>query len=117
MDREDIMKISVDFDGTLMDERKVPGYKMGKPFPLAKEAMEELKKMGYEIIIFSAKDLSASGEKAIKDWMRYFKIPFDRVTSVKTHSDFYVDDRAVPFNGDWREVISHIKNVGAKNGK
>src|ERR1035437_7761820 len=102
--------ILIDFDGTLCNWDDVtPGFKMGKPFLGAKESLDKLKEMGYNIVIFSAKSLSQIGEKMIKDWMKYFDIPYDEISCVKRTADFYIDDNAVRFEKNWPDIVEFIK--------
>lgn len=103
--------ICVDFDDTLCNWSDVtPGFKMGKPFPDAKEALEKFKEMGYTVVIFSAKALSQVGSKIIKDWLDYFEIPYDEITCVKKSAEFYIDDHAVRFEGNWSDTFLFVKN-------
>lgn len=107
------MKICIDFDDTICDNEKVlPGYRMGRPFPGAKDVITKLKDEGHSIVILSAKASNFSGIKAIKDWMKYFDIPYDDVTNIKPQKiDIIIDDKAIPFRGNWSSVEREIENV------
>lgn len=94
------MTIGVDFDHTICDTGNPrPGRKMGDPFPGAKERLEQLRKDGHYILIHSC-----NRPQVIKDWMGYFKIPYDSIWGAspadmghKPACDIYLDDRAVRF--------------------
>lgn len=83
----------IDFDGVIHNPKnKEKDYTLGKPMEGAKEGMELLHKKGVYIIIFSVKK-----EKAIKGWMDYFKIPYDKITRLKPEADIYIDDKSYRF--------------------
>lgn len=106
------MKIAVDFDGTIHDPfNRKKGYKMGQPIPGAAQAIKMLRDKGHEVIIFPTWADSQQRRQAIVDWLTYFQVPFDDVTSVKPEADIYIDDRAIRFT-DWP---STLKEVESKN--
>ncbi len=43
-------------------------------------------------------------------WLRKHGIEVDEVCEHKPPAVVYVDDRAVPFRGDWDQVIVDIRN-------
>ena len=105
------MKIAIDFDDVLHNPKVVkPGYKMGTPIPGAKEALTLLKKQGHEIIIFPVWADTQERRKAITDWLKYFEIPFDDITSVKPDADIFLDDKAVRFTL-WAEVLDFVSKL------
>lgn len=98
--------IAIDFDETLHDRSNVkPGYKMGVPVLGALEAVNELIARGYRPYVLTAS--SHPRIQAIQDWLAYFKFPPMRVTSEKTISDYYVDDRAIKFVS-WKQVLEDL---------
>jgi len=103
-------------DGTMYDE----------PVEGAKEALETLKKNGYEIVIFTARicpqNRGNSVEEAKKQyyqvvsWLTKWKIPFDRITCHKLNAVAYIDDRAVPFSS-WSQALTDLPKVEEKHNK
>lgn len=111
---------ALDFDGVIHnpDDRE-PGRRMGRPYPGAKEAISRLKELGAKIVIHTCRarptefidgELWENGTQHVADWLTFFEIPYDQITSIKPLADVYLDDRAVPFDGDWqhaeREILS-----------
>ena len=98
--------VAVDFDYTLVKrDTLIPG---------AKEAMQKLRDMGYNIIIHSCNN---------RDWIARVlntnNIPYDYIWDSsldrgKPIADWYIDDRAIGFRGDWDAVVKEIE--GDKTG-
>ena len=96
------MILSIDFDRTIHDIDH-PIKKMGPPIEGAREALQGFHSEGHKIIIFSCRRDS----KVIADWIEYFQIPYDDITNIKPHCDFYIDDNAIRFI-NWKDTISII---------
>lgn len=109
------MKLAIDFDGVLHDPFNVQkGYKMGKPIPGSVDAIKYLKRQGHEITIFPTWADNQQRRKALVDWLNYFEIPFDDITSVKPEADFYIDNNAIRFDA-WAQTITDLQRLsGAK---
>jgi hypothetical protein len=104
-------KIALDFDGTIHNPfNRKPGYKMGVPIPGSPKAVQFLKDQGHEIIIFPTWADNQQKRKAIVDWLNYFKVPFDDITSVKPEADFYIDNNAIRFE-TWAQTLSDMKEL------
>lgn len=108
----DIKIIAVDFDYTLNDQNnKPPDKRLGPPFPGAKEALQAFREAGYDICIHSCR--GSDGPRAVKvmaDWLEFFSIPFDSIWDQpgKPVADFYIDDLAVRFEGNWTEIRKKV---------
>jgi hypothetical protein len=124
----------VDFDGTI--HKYSEGWKDGTPydppFPGTREAIELLKEMGFEIVIYTARlseenakmqggsdDVIEEQTKLLEDWFEKYQIPYDRMTADKEPAAFYIDDKAVRIvDGNWDDVIRFIRkemvNTGGK---
>lgn len=121
--------VATDFDGTIHDQdNREPGRKMGKPFPGAKETLTRLRELGATIVIHTCRARPYKetvdgvdyepGVKHVEDWLNFFEIPFDEVTAIKPLAMAYVDDKAIPFQGNWadieRELLS-LYYLGVRN--
>ena len=114
-------RIIIDFDGTIC------GFKFpdcGPPEPGVKEALQEIRDMGYEIVIHSCRtssirldnpDLpdSLSEFFTIQNFMVLHNLPFDVILTNKNHdkpsATFYIDDCGVSYRGSWPDVVNEIK--------
>jgi len=115
-------RVMIDFDKTIYSAKS--GWNDGRleddPFPGAKESIDELKKKGYEIVIYSTRASEAAAQEFgnnledeiqnIKNYLVNNGIYFDRITGEKLAADFYIDDKVVLIkNGNWKDVMSQIK--------
>ena len=110
-----VITIAVDFDGTLFHEDSEGSL---HPVPGAVEAMEELSRRNYRVVIHSCRTGIASEQgrlaneiQFIDRALRKFHIPFDEIyTGPKMVADLYVDDRAIPFTGNWEQTTIEIQS-------
>ena len=102
--------VCLDFDGVIHSYRS--GWKGATTIPdppihRVKEAIERLGK-NFRVVVNSARCESEAGCQAIRDWLQKHDIPVDEVCRYKPPAHIYVDDRAVPFTGDWDQTINDI---------
>ncbi len=112
-------RIMIDFDQTIHSyhEGWSDGVIYGYPLKGAKEAIEQLKSTGYEIIIFTAR-LSETQEfeknrrkKEISEWLDKYEILYDDITSDKLPALCYIDDKAIRFEGCWMEALNNVEQI------
>jgi len=112
----------IDLDGTIHKYSK--GWQDGTiyddPFNGAKETIDWLRKMQFEIIIFSTRASKENAEEMggdhlieinkIENYLKDHDIYFDKITAEKLGADFYIDDKAIWIeNGDWNKVRKEIE--------
>jgi FMN phosphatase YigB (HAD superfamily) len=110
--------VLIDFDGTLYPF----GHMFNEPEPLegAREFLVRLKEDGFKIGIFTSR-LSPRWLKTenqdiqrhrryIREILKRDKIPFDFMTAEKIPAEFYIDDKAVTFTGDWEVTKKWYEN-------
>jgi len=102
--------ICLDFDGV------VHSYRSGwcgsevipdPPIHGTREAIARLRQR-YRVVIHSARCSTEAGRLAIEHWLRRHDIVIDEVCAHKPPALAYVDDRAVPFRGDWDQAMTAI---------
>lgn len=111
--------ICVDFDGTLFQWGDL--YSKTPPLQGAIEFMRELRKKGWYIVIFTSRMSPTWWEsegwdfrQAMSDQTTFIEyrlneygIPFDRITAEKVPAEYYIDDKALKYEGathSWNEI-------------
>lgn len=103
--------ICVDFDGTIASFTKDLDS-LGEPIPGAIENLKKIHDLGYKIIIHTARPDNPAYLDKIGAWLASHGIPCDGINlnpatdweSRKPLAEFYLDDRALPFGGDWDDI-------------
>lgn len=107
--------ICFDFDGVIHSYKS--GWRgfdviLDEPVDIVdmKKELKRLKDIGYELVIYSTRCSHPNGLKAIKDWLSDWGLLefFDNICSAKPPAMVYVDDRAITFNGRWRDLTNEI---------
>jgi hypothetical protein len=112
--------VAVDLDDTLLEheEGMAERGEFGKPLPGAVKAMRELKSLGWRISIFTARigddpNEAAALAQQIGQAVANMGIPFDDVwIGSKPRADYFVDNKAIRFNGDWDSVLLQLTETG-----
>ena len=102
--------IAFDFDGVI--HRYSKGWQDGSiydgPVDGIKEVIEQLREEGFEVVVYSTRCNSTEGIKDVKKWLKKHKIEVDGVAHEKPIALMYVDDRAIPFNGNCEVLLKNI---------
>lgn len=103
--------ICLDFDGVIHSYQS--GWKgeaiiPDPPIHKVDIAIRQLRK-NFRVVVYSARCRSEDGVHAVKTWLAKHSIEVDEVCHHKPPAFVYVDDRAVPFTGDWDETIAAIQ--------
>lgn len=104
--------VCFDFDGVI--HSYVSGWKgvdciPDPPVPGIREAIKDIRAVGYNVAVLSARCNSEDGLRAIEEYLKRHKIEFDEVVSKKPGAVVYIDDRAICFDGDPYTLLEKIR--------
>ncbi len=112
------MRIAVDVDLTLCEERGDLEYIDVPPKLGAVAAMQKLKNAGHEIIIYTARGMgSFKGDlgliyaktlPVLEEWLNKHDIPYDDIVCGKILYDVLIDDKAMTFKDNWDEISDKL---------
>lgn len=110
----------IDFDATIKPFGMM--FDDTAPYPGVAKFTQKLKEQGYTIGIFTSRLsslwLNSIGhtEQMHVDYITEYGakhgIPFDFITAEKRPALGYIDDKAIAFNGDWKEIDALFRKRG-----
>jgi len=113
-------RIMIDFDGVIHQyESWNDGRLNDEVIEGAKETIDELHKQGYEIVIFTTRASTLSNSqpssdeliKNVKQWLKDHDIYYDNITAEKLAAVAYIDDRAIRFEGNWKDTLNKLDEI------
>jgi hypothetical protein len=107
-----IKTVCLDFDGVIHSYRS--GWRGAANIPDppihgVREAIGHLRKT-YRVVIHSARSRTDEGRAAMTQWLEKHNIEVDEICAHKPPAFVYVDDRAIPFKGEWSQTIAEIND-------
>ncbi len=107
--------VCVDLDGTIAHYKGWEGEKVfGEPIRGVQAALGKVRQAGWKIIIYTTR----GNQKLVGDYLKSHAIPFDYINknpdqprnawNGKPYADVYVDDRGIPFDGDWSATAERV---------
>lgn len=101
--------IAVDFDGVIADGHRVDLHKV-RLMPGVREALDEFKAMGYDLVVFTCRCNFEGGKEFVEDFLRLHGLDsyFREVTNVKPVAAYYIDDHGVRFH-NWRNAVDTVR--------
>ena len=101
--------VGVDLDFTLC--RHDGDYAEARPLEGAREALVRLREAGWHVVIHTGRHFNQW--KTTVDWLARENMPYDQIVFGKPPCRYYVDDRAIAFEGDWSRVLARIGTPSA----
>jgi 2'-5' RNA ligase len=103
-------RVNIDLDGTLSVSGGTGPNVIAPMRPGARFFLEKLHGLGYEVVIFTARDVIPA-----KAWLRQNGLMrfVNDVTNTKLPSKVIVDDRAIRFDGDFTKSLKEIEDFKA----
>ena len=122
---DETFQVGIDFDGVIHKCSKgfYDGTIYDPPIDGAKEALKKISEK-YVIVVYSAKARTdrplvngKTGVELIWDWLKAHDMDMyvKEVTAEKPRAVFYIDDKAVRFNGSWSETFQDLTSLGYMN--
>lgn len=97
-------RICVDFDGVLNEYNGYEEGNLGKPLSGSQDFIKELRRK-YMVVIFTSRP-----KEQVSNWLSKNGFPDIKVTNRKLPAVAYIDDRAIPFNGSYKQAIYEAAN-------
>ncbi len=86
------MKIAIDIDGTICEERGTFERCLAQPIPKSREVVNQLHEEGHTIIFFTARGWAEYN--ATVEWLNRHGFKYDMLICGKVHYDIFIDDRS-----------------------
>ncbi len=74
------------------------------------EAIEQLRGLGYKVVVVSTRCSCVEGLGAVRKYLRDNGIEVDDVMAEKPPAICYIDDRAICFDGDAGSLVNKVQN-------
>lgn len=109
----------IDFDNTICELRK-HGQPYSEVLPKmgVKESLDKFKERGWRIVVYTAsgmatydgnlQDIYKKRYPEIMEWLLSQSIPFDELIMGKPLASYYIDDKAINFNDNWKDITDKI---------
>lgn len=101
MRKRNFLRIVIDLDGTILEERNEQERAKARPLAGAVEAVNALYEMGHTIVIYTARTYREL--ELTVNQLKRFGVRYHHLVLGKPTADIFVDDRAVSFS-DWATV-------------
>ena len=103
-DSPEVRTLCVDLDFTICTHRG--DYGSAEPIPGAREALTRLREAGWIVVLQTARHFNHW--QVTEEWLSHHGIPYDQLVFGKPPARYYVDDRGIAFQGDWRELSERL---------
>ena len=108
MTTDEARTLCIDLDHTLCIS-ETSAYADAVPIPGAAEAVAELRRAGWLVVIHTARHFNHW--RVTADWLVRHGFEYDHIVFGKPPGRFYIDDRAIRFEGDWSGLVQRLHRV------
>lgn len=99
--------LCIDLDRTLCESDG--DYAEAKPIPGARDALLRLREAGWALVLHTARHFNHW--KTTLDWLARYEMPYDQIVFGKPPARIYIDDRAIPYEGDWGRLCDRLEEL------
>jgi trehalose-6-phosphatase len=96
--------VCIDLDDTLCTHSG--DYAKADPIPGAQEALTKLRKAGWCVVVYTGRHFNQW--QVTVDWLACHGFEYDQIVFGKPPARFYIDDRAIRFDGNWDQVCREL---------
>lgn len=110
-----VQTIVFDFDGVIHQYKTKPptwdsSIILDGPVEGIREAIDEIRELGYKVTIVSARADTEAGRAAIERFCNKYDIRVDEITNRKPPAKVYIDDRGMCFDGHPETLAQKVKD-------
>jgi hypothetical protein len=110
MTSDEARTLCVDLDHTLCVSTPA-AYDRATPIDGAAAALDRLRACGWTIVIYTARHFLHW--RTTVEWLRQNGFNYDQIVFGKPPARFYIDDRAIPYTGDWTALCDRLEQAAA----
>ena len=108
MTADEARTLCIDLDHTLCVSE--PGaYERAQPADGAADSIRRLRSAGWIVVIYTARHFNHW--RTTVDWLARHGFVYDQIVFGKPPARFYIDDRAIPDDGDWPALVERLERA------
>jgi hypothetical protein len=108
MTADEARTVCVDLDFTLC-ACETGSYADAVPVAGAADALSEIRRAGWFVVIYTARHFNHW--RITTEWLVTNGFEYDQLVFGKPPARYYIDDRAIRFDGDWSAVTSRLRET------
>lgn len=105
--------VLIDFDGVI--HSYISGWKgyniaCDPPVEGIKEAIQGIREAGFKVVVYSTRCKEEDGKETIRNYLKTHDIVVDDISADKLPAVVLIDDRAICFTGNTKNLVSQVVN-------